>query len=125
MNIHFEDAQRFVISDFEDDAFNASGEKPIFALTALATFVLSLARCTYSVLWVYGGRTDAGPGSIQMTMSWDFSHEPTRFKQITMDILWSALPTKRLKAAQKMVAHCAIHNTIQDCVEMNTTVRVE
>ena len=125
MNIHFEDAQRFVISDFEDDAFNVSGEKPIFALTALATFVLSLARCTYSVLWIYGGRTDADPESIQMTMSWDFSHEPTRFKQITMDILWSALPTKRLKAAQKMAAHCTIHNTIQDCVEMNTTVRVE
>jgi hypothetical protein len=91
MNIHFEDAQRFLISDFEDDAFNVSGEKPIFELTALATFVLSLARCTYSVLWVYGGRTDADPESIQMTMSWGFSHEPTRFKQITMDILWSAL----------------------------------
>ena len=125
MNIHFEDAQRFVVSDLEDDAFNVSGDKPIFELTALATFVLSLARCTYSVLWVYGGRTDADPESIQMTMSWDFNHEPTRFKQITMDILWSALLVKKLKAAQKMAAHCTIHNTIHDCVEIITRVRLE
>jgi len=86
MKIHFEDAHRFVVSDFEDDAFNVSGEKPVFELTALATFVLSLARCTYSVLWVYGGRSDADTESIEMTMSWAFDHEPTRFTQIIMDI---------------------------------------
>ncbi len=125
MNVHFEDAQRFVVSDLEDDAFNVSGEKPIFELTALAMFVLSLARCTYSVLWVYGGRTSSDPENIQMTMSWDFFHDPTRFKKISMDILWPSLPAKKLKAAQNMAAHCTIHNTIHDCVEMDTTVRVE
>jgi uncharacterized OsmC-like protein len=125
MNIHFEDAQRFVVSQLEDDAFNVSGEKPIFELTALATFVLSLARCTYAVLWVYGGRSDADPESIEMTMSWEFDHEPTRFKQIAMDIYWPTLAVKKQKVAQKMAAHCTIHNTIHNCVEMNTTLRVE
>ena len=124
MKIHFEDAHRFVVSDFEDDAFNVSGEKPVFELTALATFVLSLARCTYSVLWVYGGRSDADPQSIEMTMSWEFDHEPTRFKQIVMDICWPTLPEKKLKVAEKMATHCTIHNTIHNCVEMKTTVRV-
>ncbi len=125
MNIHFLDAHRFVVSDFDDDGFNVSGEKPIFELTALATFVLSLARCTYAVLWVYGERSDAEPDSIEMTMSWDFDHEPTRFKQIVMDIHWPTLPEKKLKVAQRMAGHCTIHNTIHSCVDIVTTVRVK
>lgn len=124
MNIHFLDAHRFVVSDFDDDGFNISGEKPIFELTALATFVLSLARCTFAVLWVYGERSDADPDSIEMTMSWDFDHEPTRFRQIKMDIYWPSLPGKKLKVAQKMATHCTIHNTIHNCVDIVTAVRV-
>lgn len=72
MDVHFQDAQRFMVSDFENDEFNVTGDKHIFELNALATFILPLARCTYSVLWVYGGRSD-----IEMTMSWNFYHEPT------------------------------------------------
>lgn len=124
MNIHFLDAHRFVVSDFDDDGFNISAEKPIFELTALATFVLSLARCTFAVLWVYGDRSDADPNSIEMTMSWDFDHEPTRFKQIVMDIHWPTLAKKKLKVAQRVAGHCTIHNTIHSCVDIVTTVRV-
>ena len=125
MKIHFLDAHRFTVSDFDDDTLHVTGEKPVFELTALAMFVLSLARCTYSVMWVYGGRTDVHPESIEMTLSWDFDHEPTRFRQITMDIYWPDLPEKKLKVANRMAAHCTIHNTIHKCVEMNTSVRVD
>jgi uncharacterized OsmC-like protein len=124
MDIHFQDAQRFVVSDFENDEFNVTGDKQIFELNALATFILSLARCTYSVLWVYGGRSDIDPEFIEMTMSWNFHHEPTRFKQIEMDIYWPTLPGKIQKIAQKMAAHCTIHNTIRNSVEVKTTLRV-
>ena len=92
--------------------------------TALATFVLSLARCTYSVLWVYGGRSDADPQSIEMTMFWEFEHEPTRFRQIVMDIYWPTLEEKKQKVAEKMATHCTIHNTIRNCVDMKTTLRI-
>ncbi len=124
MDIHFQDAQRFVISDFENDEFNVTGDKQIFELNALATFILSLARCTYSVLWVYGGRSDSDPEYIEMTMSWNFHHEPARFKLIEMDIYWPTLPEKKQKIAQKMAAHCTIHNTIRNSVEVKTTLRV-
>lgn len=125
MNIHFEEAHRFVVSDFDNDEFHISGEKPVYQLTALATFVLSLARCTFAVLWVYGERSEADPDSIEMTMSWDFDHEPTRFKEIGMDIYWPALPEKKLKVAQRMAGHCTIHNSIHDCIEIVTRVRVK
>ena len=46
MDIHFQDAQRFVVSDFENDEFNVTGDKQIFELNALATFILSLAAPT-------------------------------------------------------------------------------
>jgi uncharacterized OsmC-like protein len=124
MDIHFQDAQRFVVSDFENDEFNVTGDKQIFELNALATFILSLARCTYSVLWVYGGRSDIDPEYIEMTMSRNFHHDPTRFKQIEMDIYWPTLPEKKQKIAQKMAAHCTIHNTIRNSVEVKTTLRV-
>lgn len=123
MKIHFLESQKFVASCFDDEGFNVSGEKPIYELTALATFVLSLARCTFSVLWVYGDRKDVNPDSIEMTMSWDFDHEPTRFKSITMAIHWPDLPAKKLKAVQKMAGHCTIHNTIDACVEVQTEVK--
>lgn len=124
MNIHFLDAHRFVVSGFDDDGLHVSGEKPVFELTALAMFVLSLARCTFAVLWVYGERTETDPDRIEMTMSWDFDHDPTRFKRIMMDIYWPTLPAKKLKVAQRMAGHCTIHNTIHSCVELVTTVRV-
>ncbi len=124
MDIHFQDAQRFVDSNFENDEFNVTGDKQIFELNALATFILSLARCTYSVLWVYGGRSDIDPEYIEMTMSRNFHHDPTRFKQIEMYIYWPTLPEKKQKIAQKMAAHCTIHNTIRNSVEVKTTLRV-
>ena len=125
MNIHFLDAHQFTVSHFEDDAINVSGEKPIYELTALAMFVLSLARCTYAVMWVYGSRAEIDPETIEMTMSWDFNHEPTRFKSIKMEILWPGLPEKKLKVAKRLASHCTIHNTIHNCVDMQTSVRLE
>ena len=124
MKIHFLQAQTFIVSDFDEDVLEITAEKPVYELTALAMFVLSLARCTYSVLWVYGSRKDIDPETIEMTLSWDFNHDPTRFKTISMDILWPSLPEKKLKAAQKMAGHCTIHNTIHHCVEMVTKVRI-
>ena len=59
-----------------------------------------------------------------MTMSWNFHHDPTRFKQIEMDIYWPILPEKKQKIVQKMDAHCTIHNTIRNSVEVKTTLRV-
>lgn len=124
MNIHFLESHKFIASNFDEEGFEVSGEKPIYELTALAMFVLSLARCTFAVLWVYGDRKELDTESIEMTMSWDFDHEPTRFKKINMDIYWPDLPEKRLKAAQKMAGHCTVHNTIHECVEMVTNVRI-
>lgn len=123
MNIYFLTAQKFVVSNLDEEGFNVSGEKPVFELTALATFVLSLARCTFSVLWVYGGRKDIDPDTIEITMSWEFEHDPTRFKRIVMDIVWPSLPAKNLKVAEKMAGHCTIHNTIDRCVDIVTSVR--
>lgn len=123
MDIYFLTAQKFVVSNLDGEGFNVSGEKPVFELTALATFVLSLARCTFSVLWVYGGRKDVDPDTIEMTMSWEFEHDPTRFKKIMMDIYWPSLPGKKLKAAEKMAEHCTIHNTIDRCVDVVSSVR--
>ena len=123
MKLHFLEAQKFIASDFDQDGFDVSGEKPIYELTALATFVLSLARCTFSVLWVYGDRKGVDPDLVEMTMSWDFDHEPTRFRQIVMDIHWPGLPQKKLRAVQKMAHHCTIHHTINECVDVVTSVR--
>ena len=123
MNIHFIESQKFIASEFDEEGFVVSGEKPVYELTALATFVLSLARCTFSVLWVYGDRKEINPDSIKMTMSWDFDHEPTRFRKIMMHIDWQDLPKKKQKAVQKMAEHCTIHSTIHECVEVVTELK--
>ncbi len=124
MNIHLQKPTQFTISDFEDDEFNITEESPALYFSALTMWVAALARCTNAVLEVYGHRFDADPETIKITMNWEYAEKPTKFKNIVMDIHWPTLPEKRLKSVQRAAQHCTIHNTIHDCVEIETTVRI-
>ena len=125
MNIHLVSPTELNINDMDDEAFNITSANPVLYFNALSMWVAALSRCTFSVLAVYGDRFDADPDTIDMTMRWDFLEDPTRFKNIDMDIYWPALPKSRLKAVQRVAHHCTIHNTINDCVAVATTVRVD
>lgn len=125
MNIHLISPTELTIEDMDDEEFHVTSANPVLYFNALSMWVASLSRCTFSVLAVYGDRFDVDPDTIVMTMRWDFLEEPTRFKQIEMDIYWPALSPKRLKAVQRVAQHCTIHNTIHDCVDVATTVRIE
>ncbi len=122
MKIHLPKAHALELSAFDAEGFDISGANPALEFTALAMFVASLARCTFSVLAVYGERFDADPDTITMALSWEFDGPPSRFSKIEMNIHWPSLPEKRLKAGQRVAHHCTIHNTIHDCVEVETRV---
>ncbi len=124
MNIHLQNQTQFTIDDMDDDAINITSDSPVLYFNALSMWVAGLSRCTFAVLAVYGDRFDADPDTIKMNMNWDFHSEPTRFRNIVMDIYWPSLPEKRLKAVRRVAHHCTIHNTINDCVEIETLVRV-
>lgn len=124
MNIQLHSPTSLTISDFDDDVFNILTDKPVLSFTALSMWVAALARCTFSVLAVYGERFDADPDSIEITLNWDFVEGPTRFKSIQMDIHWPSLPENRLKAVQRVAAKCTIHNTLYGCVQVDTSVQI-
>ncbi len=124
MNIHLQAPTRFTISDFEDEELNIQTDSPALYFSALTMWVAALARCTYAVLEVYGHRFGTDSQSVQITMEWEYAEQPTRFRKIVMDIHWPTLPEKRRRAVERAAQHCTIHNTIHDCVEIVTTVRV-
>jgi len=123
MNIHLQTPTRLTVTDFEDDAFNISEDNSALYLSALSMWIAALARCTFAVLEHYGHRFDSDPSTVEISMDWDFLDNPTRFKTINMDIYWPTLDDKRIKPVQRAAQKCTIHNTIHDCVEINTSVR--
>lgn len=125
MNIHLHAPTSLTIADFDTDEFHITADNPALSFTALAMWVASLARCTFSVLAVYGERFDADPDSIEIKLDWTFAEQPTRFQSIQMQVFWPDLPENRLKAVQRVAGHCTIHNTIHDCVDVTTTVALQ
>jgi len=124
MDIHLQAPTKLTVSDFEDEAFNIIEDNPALYLSALSMWIAALARCTFAVLEHYGHRFDADPSTVEITMDWDFLDNPTRFKTINMDIYWPTLEEKRIKPVQRVAEKCTIHNTIHDCVEIITQVRI-
>jgi len=125
MDIHLQAPTRFTISDFEDEELNIREDSPALYFSALTMWVAALARCTYAVLEVYGHRFGADSRSVEIAMSWEYAENPTRFSKIEMDIYWPTLPEKRRRAVERAAQHCTIHNTIHDCVEVVTRVKVD
>ncbi len=123
MKIHIPGDKQLEMSQFEEEGLDITSKNPALYFSALAMFVASLGRCTYATLAVYGDRQDIDPENIRMNLSWSFAGNPTRYEKIIMDIIWEELPESRLKAAQRVAHHCTIHNTIHECVEIETIVR--
>ncbi len=122
MKIQLSGDKQLEMSHFEEEGLDISSNNPALYFSALAMFVASLGRCTYATLAVYGDRQDIDPETIHMKLSWQFTENPTRYQKIIMDIFWEPLPDSRIKAAQRVARQCTIHNSIHDCVEIETRV---
>ncbi|RTZ58912.1 MAG: hypothetical protein DSZ33_05240 [Gammaproteobacteria bacterium] len=122
MKIKLSGDRQLELSRFEEEELDITSKSPALYFSALAMFVASLGRCTYATLAVYGDRQDIDPENIRMKLTWQFAENPTRYEKIVMDIFWEQLPDSRIKAAQRVAHHCTIHNTIHDCVEIETKV---
>lgn len=123
MNIEMTGETEQHLSQFMEDGLNITLANEALYYGAITMFVTSLGRCTFAVLESYAGRLGIDADSITMTLTWDFTYEPTRISAIEMNINWPELPEKRLKSVERAAHLCTIHNTIHDCVSITTHVK--
>lgn len=124
MKIHLINDKQIEVSEFHQDAFDISLASEALYFGAMPMFVASLARCTFAVLENYAMRLDVESDTITMLLNWDYASQPTRISEIQMLICWPDLPASRLKAVQRAAHLCTIHNTINNCVNVETVVEV-
>lgn len=110
------------LSRFDEDGLDIKLENKMPRYSALAMFVTSLARCTFAVLDHYAMRMDIPIDTIVVHLNWEYHSDPTRFKQIRMDIYWPEVPDKRVASVERASHKCAISNSIRDCVDIQVKV---
>ena len=91
----------------------------------LQMFVASMGMCTASVMQAYAEQLRVGTDGLQVHLRWKVAGGPRRLDDIEMDILWPELPESRLKAAERAVGQCTLHNTLQHPPHMRTMVTRE
>ena len=122
MHIKVLQQEKIMLSDLDSDEIDVKLDHEALYFGAISMFVASLGRCTFAVLRSYAVRLDLDTDAITMTLSWDYLNEPTRINNINMQINWPELPEKRIKSVQRATHMCTIHNTIHECVNIQTEV---
>jgi len=122
MKIHVIGKTELRLSRFDEEGFEVLLENKMPRLSALAMFVTSLGRCTFAVLDHYALRMDIPIENIVTHLEWDYHSDPTRFKEIRMNIYWPEIPEKRVASVERASHKCAISNTIRDCVDIRVKV---
>ncbi len=120
MNIHVIQQEKILLTHFESDELDIKLENEALYFGAISMFVASLGRCTYAVLSSYAMRLDLPVENISMELVWEYSQNPTRVASIDMLIRWPELPEKRRKSVERASHLCTIHQTIHDCVDIQT-----
>lgn len=122
MNIQVLGKTELRLSRFDEDGLEIILENKMPRYSALAMFVTSLGRCTFAVLDHYAMRMDVPIENIVTHLEWDYHTDPTRIKDIKMDIYWPEVPDKRVASVERASHKCAISNTIRDCVDIKVRV---
>lgn len=87
----------------------------------LQMLAASLALCTASVMISYDeGVARVGVDGLSVRVRWSYGDR--RVDAMEMDIVWPALPEKRLEPARRAAASCTVHRTLHDPPRVTTTV---
>lgn len=122
MQIKVLQQEKMLLSDLDSDRIDIKLDNQALYFGAISMFVASLGRCTFAVLSSYAIRLDLDTDNVTIALDWDYLNDPTRVNNINMQINWPELPDKRVKSVQRATHMCTIHNTIHDCVNIETEV---
>ena len=122
MKIKIRNATEMELSELHRQGFDILSDDQDTGFGSMQMFTASVALCTFSVLAAYGQRFDAGAEDIVIRLIWHYAERPYRIADIDMKIHWPSLPESRLDAATRAAHHCTLHNTLQQCVEIDTLV---
>lgn len=73
----------------------------------------SLGLCTFSVLYAWAETAKLPVDDLVIDVSWTFVEDPHRVGEMKMRFTWPSLPEKRLEAAKRAAAMCAVHATLE------------
>lgn len=73
----------------------------------------SLGLCTFSVLYAWAETAALTVDDLVIEVSWSFVEEPHRVGEMKLHFAWPSLPEKRLEAAKRAAALCAVHATLE------------
>lgn len=120
MHIELHSDNDLSISHLHEPALTLSASEDHYG--GVQMLAVSLATCTYAVLASYAQRVAAGTETMCFRMKWQYAEKPKRIAAIDMDIVWPDLAEDRLDAAQRAAHMCTVHNTLKDCVDIETFI---
>jgi uncharacterized OsmC-like protein len=72
-----------------------------------------LAFCTFSVMHAWAEHAKLDATDLTIEISWVFADDPHRVGSYDVRFRWPSLPEKRLDAAVRVAAMCAVHATLE------------
>lgn len=78
----------------------------------------ALATCTYSVLHSWAEQARLDTAGMAVAVEWEFAEEPHRVGRMKVELAWPGLPEQRRAAAERVIAICAVHQTLHHPPEM-------
>ncbi len=73
----------------------------------------SLGLCTFSVLYAWAETAGLTVDDLSIEVTWSFVDGPHRVGDMKLHFNWPSLPEKRLEAAKRAAAMCAVHATLE------------
>lgn len=82
----------------------------------------SLAFCTHSILTSWATHAKLSADDLVVDVNWTFAEQPHRIGSLAVEIVWPSLPEKRVEAAKRTAALCAVHATLSHTPSISTSV---
>ena len=82
----------------------------------------SLAFCTHSILTSWATHAKLSANDLVVDVIWTFAEQPHRIGSLAVEIVWPSLPEKRVEAAKRTAALCAVHATLSHTPSISTSV---
>ncbi len=122
MKITLRGPEDLTINDLDAPGFEVVSDNDKAVYSAIQMFAVSLGLCTYSVVLQYGEALGVDATGLTLRLRWRYADEPFRIAHLDVDIDWPAMPSDRLRAVQRVAAHCTLHNTLRHPPEVVTRV---
>ena len=93
------------------------------AYTSFHMLASALATCSWSVLESWAGHAGLDTTGMALEVHWEFAEQPHRVSRMIVELEWPGLPEARRSAAERVLALCAVHQTLHHPPDVELSIR--